>query len=490
MEKALRGARSPAWRRLLCTLFLFLAPLRLSVCAQVAEELSLVKKVYVDSFGTGKGAAAMRNRIVHRLREGHRLEIVTDLKRADAVIKGNGQIWTTGYVSLSPRSPSVHSPVYQGFLSVEIIGKDDEPLWSYLVTPSRFSWTSVPNDLANQLANKLISALEERHGEAPVVAGKSRESRGALRGAGATFPAPLYQQWFQLFQEHHPDARISYEAVGSAEGIRRLQAGELDFGASDMPVSDESMREHQRLVQLPTVLGAVVPIYNVPGLRDPLKFTPETLAGIYLGRIRRWNDPQIRRSNPEANLPDADIVVVHRSDGSGTTFVWTDYLSKVSPQWKSSIGSGVAVRWATGIGAERSEGVAATVQSTPDSIGYVELIYAIQHELSFGAVRNAAGHFVRADIASVTAAAVATPVAGPDIRVSITDPPGPDVYPIASYTWMVLAEHQGDESKKALLPEMLRWMLTSGQKSCAALGYVPLPPPMAKRALEVLDAVN
>jgi phosphate ABC transporter phosphate-binding protein len=490
MQETARQARFPDWQRLSYTVFVLSLFAALPSCIHSGERLSQVKKVYVDSFGAGKGAATMRSQIVHRLRDSGSFEIVSDLQHADAVIKGTGQTWTTGYVSLSPRSPSVRSPVYQGFLSVQVVGKNDEPLWSYMVTPRRFSWTSVPNDLANQLANKLIGALKEQHDETAVAPADSK-AQGTLKGAGATFPAPLYQQWFQLFQEHHPDAHINYEAVGSGEGIRRLQAGEIDFGASDMPVPDESMRQHQHLIQLPTVLGAVVPIYNVAGLHDPLKFTPEILAGIYLGQIRKWNDPQVRRSNPDANLPDANIVVVHRSDGSGTTFVWTDYLSKVNPQWKSAVGSGVTVQWPTGIGAEHSDGVAAKVQNTPNSIGYVELIYAIQHELSFGAVRNSAGHFVRADIASVTAAATATSVdPRPDLRVSITDPPGTDVYPIASYTWMLLPEHQEDPGKRTLLPEVLRWMLTSGQKSCSALGYVPLPAAVVKRALEALDAAN
>jgi phosphate ABC transporter phosphate-binding protein len=456
----------------------------------LAEQLSQVKKVYVDSFGDGKDAAAMRKQVIHRLSGSHRLEVVTDPKQADAVIKGTGQTWVTGYVSFS-RTHSVHTPVYQGFLSVKVMGKDDDALWSYLVTPSSLSWASVPHDLANQVASKLLAALKEQSGEESAAVANAEKAQGTLAGAGATFPAPLYQQWFQLFEEHHPGASIKYEAVGSGEGIRRFQGGEIDFGASDMPLPDGSMGGHQDFIQIPTVLGAVVPIYNLQGLHEPLKFTPETLAGIYLGRIKKWNDTQIARFNRDANLPDANIVVVHRSDGSGTTFVWTDYLSKISPQWKAAVGSGVTVPWPTGIAAEHNEGVAATVQNTPDSIGYVELIYAIQHRLGFGAVRNAAGHFVRADISSVTAAAAASAAATErDLHVSITDPPGNDVYPIASYTWVLLPGRQQNDGKKAVLNELVRWMLTSGQKSCSALGYVPLPPAVVKRALEVLDATN
>ena len=235
----------------------------------------------------------------------------------------------------------------------------------------------------------------------------------------------------------------------------------------------------------PAVLGAVVVIYNIKGLRRTLNFTPETLSGIYLGNIKKWNDPQLKKSNPGAALPAADIAVVHRSDGSGTTYVWTDYLSRINPQWKARIGADTTVRWPVGVGAEGNEGVAASVQNTPNSMGYVEFIYAIQHELSFGAVRNAEGEFVKASISSVTAASAATAgTLGADFRVSITNPPGKDSYPIATYTWLLLPESIEDQNKKDLRMELLRWVLTSGQKKCSALGYAPLPADVAKRALD------
>jgi len=245
---------------------------------------------------------------------------------------------------------------------------------------------------------------------------------------------------------------------------------------------------HQSFLHLPSVLGAVVPIYNVKGLHQNLNFTPETLAGIFLGKIRKWNDPQIRMSNRDAALADADIVVVHRSDGSGTSFVWTDSLSKISPQWKASVGAGATVRWPVGIEAEGNEGVASTVQHTPNSVGYVEFIYAIQHELSFGTVRNAAGQFIRATISGVTAAAAATADSrGRDFRISITNPSGKDAYPIATYTWLLLPEQMQDKNRKAVLLDLVRWMLTSGQKKCSALGYAPLPADVAKRSLASLE---
>jgi phosphate transport system substrate-binding protein len=228
----------------------------------------------------------------------------------------------------------------------------------------------------------------------------------------------------------------------------------------------------------------------VKGLHQRLNFTPETLSRIFLGKIRKWNDPEMRKSNRGAVLPDAGIVVVHRSDGSGTSFVWTDYLSKISPQWKASVGVGTTVSWPVGIGAESNQGVATTVQQTPNSIGYVEFIYAVQHELSFGAVSNAAGQFIKADIPSVTAAAATTDSESQDFRVTITNPPGKAAYPIATYTWLLLPEQIEDKNKKDALREVLHWALTSGQKKCSALGYAPLPAALAKRALQLVDSMK
>ncbi|MGB0116172.1 MAG: phosphate ABC transporter substrate-binding protein PstS [Terriglobales bacterium] len=446
----------------------------------------------MDSLGTGRGAAKMRQEMVRLLRKSHDVRLVSDPKDADALVRGTGRIWVTGRVSLSPHSQSASQPTFEGFLSAEVIGKNGDTLWSYLVSPSNFPWKGITDDLASQMVNKLLGALKAEGPQEPALAGQAGQAAGTLRGAGATFPAPLYQRWFELFQEQNPKAHISYDAVGSAEGIQRLKEGKVDFGASEMPLSDEAMAQaHQRFIHLPMVLGAVVIIYNVKGVHQTLNFTPEALAAIFLGQIKKWNDPEIRKSNPGATLPDANIVVAHRSDGSGTTFVWSDYLSKISPQWKSSVGAGATVPWPVGIGAEGNEGVAAAVQRTPNSIGYVEFIYAIQHELSLGAVRNATGQFIKANISSVTAAAAATAdTPGQDFRVSITNPPGEDAYPIATYTWLLLPERTEDKDKRGVLTELLRWMLTSGQKKCSALGYAPLPAEVAKRALESFDATK
>ncbi len=459
--------------------------------AQVAERLSQVKKLYVDSLGTGKGAAEMREQLIRRLRKSHEVQVVSNPKEADALVRGTGRIWVTGHSSLSPRSHSPSQPTFEGFLSAEVVGQDGNTLWSYLVSPGNFPWNGITDDLVRQFASKLIAALKGEDRQEPAVAGPRVQVEGTLRGAGATFPEPLYQRWFELFQEQNPNVHISYDAVGSAEGIQRLEESKVDFGASEMPLSDEVMAEaHQRFIHLPAVLGAVVVIYNVKGVRQNLNFTPEALSGIFLGKITKWNDPQMGKSNRGAALPGADIVVVHRSDGSGTSFVWSDYLSKISPQWKTSVGAGTTVQWPVGVGAERNEGVAAAVRRTPNSIGYVEFIYAIQHELSFGNVRNAAGQFVKANISSVTAAAAASASPGQDFRVSITNPPGEAAYPIATYTWLLLPQRIEDKNKKSVLTELVRWMLTSGQKKCSAFGYAPLPAEVAKRALESFDSIK
>jgi phosphate transport system substrate-binding protein len=457
---------------------------------QSAERLSQVRKLYLDSFGNSQAAIEARENLLRRLRGSHEIRIVPDANEADAVMKGTVRIWTVGHVVLSPRSQNPRESVIEGFLSVEVVGKNNQTLWSYLVMPSKFAWGGVSNDLARQLAAKLLVALKESGQPEPSGANASTNTGATLKGAGATFPAPLYQKWFQSFQEDHPEVRISYDPIGSAEGIQQMKLGQIDFAASEMPLTGQSAEPDRHITQVPIVLGAVVPIYNLNGLRQTLNFTPEMLAGIYLGKIRKWNDPQIKRANAGTALPDAEIHVIHRSDGSGTTFVWSGYLSKISTKWKTSVGSDVTVRWPIGAGAERNEGVASAVQSTPDSIGYVEFIYAIQHELSFGAVKNAAGEYIKADIASVTAAARTSDTPAGNYRASITDSPGKDAYPIATYTWLLLPGHFEDNNKKTALLELLRWMLTSGQRSCSALGYAPLPSDVASRALESLDQIH
>lgn len=454
-----------------------------------ANDLFQIRKLYVGSFGNDPKAPEMRTRLLDRLRRDHALEIVDEPRQADAVVKGTGQVWVAGHFYPDPRSKSFRQDSYSGFLSLVLGSKNGETLWSYLVTPSGLS-LNVARGLADEGANKLIDALKHEERPSAASAPSLPSTKGSLTGAGATFPAPLYQLWIESFEKADADVHISYDAVGSEAGIERLHAGQVDFAASDMPLTDAELAAfHGKLVQVPSVLGAVVPIYNLENLNHDLNFTPQALADIYLGRIKKWNDPEIRRSNRGVVLPDADIVVVHRSDGSGTTFVWTDYLSKVRPQWRDSVGSGLTVRWPVGVAAEHNEGVAETVQKTPNSIGYVELIYAIQHQLNYGAMRNRAGRFIKANLASVSSAAATLATApGGDLRVSVTDSEGKDAYPISSFTWLLLPQEMKDAAKKSNLLALVHWFLTSGQRQCSVLGYAPLPSAVAKRALQAFSA--
>lgn len=256
-----------------------------------------------------------------------------------------------------------------------------------------------------------------------------------LNGAGATFPYPIYSKWFSEYHKLHPDIQINYQSIGSGGGIRQVTEGTVEFGASDMPMTDDQLKEAQTklktvVLNIPTVLGAVVPAYNIPGVTGEVKFTPAALAGLFLGTITNWNDKAIAAANPGVNFPNQEIIVVHRSDGSGTTFIWTDYLSKVSSEWKSQVGSGTSVKWPKGLGGKGNEGVAGSIRQLPGSIGYVELIYAVQNNIPYGSVKNAAGVFLRASLEGVTAAAASAPKMPADFRVSITNAPGKDTYPI------------------------------------------------------------
>jgi phosphate transport system substrate-binding protein len=297
-----------------------------------------------------------------------------------------------------------------------------------------------------------------------------------LNGAGATFPNPMYSKWFSEYHKLHPDIQINYQPIGSGGGIRQVIAGTVDFGATDGPMTDDQLKEAKmKILHLPTVLGADVPAYNVPGVSAELKFTPEALAGVFLGKITKWNDKAITGPNPGVNLPDKDIVVVHRSDGSGTTYIWTDYLSKVSPDWQSQVGKGTSVKWPIGLGGKGNEGVAGLIRQLPGSMGYVELIYAVQNNITYGSVKNAAGSFIKASLDSVTAAAASAPQMPADFRVSITNAPGKDAYPISSFTWLLIPEQSKDPAKGKIIADFLKWMVTDGQKMTAALSYAPLP---------------
>jgi phosphate transport system substrate-binding protein len=328
---------------------------------------------------------------------------------------------------------------------------------------------------------------------AAVVVGGLVTARAALliNGAGATFPYPIYSKWFDEFRKKYPDAAINYQSIGSGGGIRQLLEGTVDFGATDGPMTEEQLGEAKTpILHLPTVLGAVVATYNVPGV-EKLKLTPEALAGIFLGKVQMWNDPPIAKENPGVNLPAAAIVPVHRSDGSGTSFVFTDYLSKVSPEWEKTVGRGTSVNWPVGIGGKGNEGVTGLVKQTPNSIGYVELVYALQNKLQYGDLRNQAGRYVAPTLESVTAAASAAAAKMPeDFRVSITDPASPDAYPISSFTWLLIPTRIPDKDKGAAIKSFLSWMLTDGQAMAAPLNYAPLPPAVVEMEKRALDRIT
>jgi phosphate transport system substrate-binding protein len=313
-----------------------------------------------------------------------------------------------------------------------------------------------------------------------------------INGAGATFPYPIYSKWFAEYNTLHPDVRINYQSQGSGAGIRQLISRTVFFGASDQPMKDEQLASAPGpILHFPTVLGAVVPVYNLPGVSQELKFTGPLLADIVLGKVKKWNDPALTTLNPGVPLPNSDITFVHRSDGSGTTFVWADYLSKISPEFKSTVGADSSLKWPVGIGGKGNEGVAGMVSQTPGSLGYVELIYALQNKIAYGAVQNAAGAFVKASIESVTAAADGAAAQMPaDFRVSITNAPGQGAYPIASFTWILLYENPDDKAQARVMVDFMKWALTDGQNHARELGYAPLPKAVVDMELPALDRIR
>jgi len=316
-----------------------------------------------------------------------------------------------------------------------------------------------------------------------------------LNGAGATFPYPIYSKWFNEYHQQHPEIEINYQSIGSGGGIAQVTAGTVDFGASDGPMKDEQIASFKQqrgtaVLHFPTVLGAVVPAYNIPGFKGELKFTPDVIAGIYLGKISSWNDPAIAKANPGTSLPNQPIVVVHRSDGSGTTYIWTDYLSKISPDWSSGIGKGTSVKWPVGLGGKGNEGVAGMIRQMEGAFGYVELIYALQNNITFGSVKNAAGTFVKASLESTTAAAASVKTMPADFRVSITNAPGKDAYPIASFTWLLVPTDWKDKGKQKIFVDFLNWMLDQGQTMTAQLDYAPLPDAVKEKERAAIKAIH
>jgi phosphate transport system substrate-binding protein len=316
----------------------------------------------------------------------------------------------------------------------------------------------------------------------------------AITGAGATFPYPVYSKWFDVYQKAHPNVEINYQSLGSGAGIRQISDGTVDFGASDGPMNDTQIQDFKtkrgtNILHFPTVLGADVVTYNISGVSAELKFTPDAIAGIFLGKITKWNDPAIAGANPGVKLPSEDIIVVHRSDGSGTTYIWTDYLCKISKEWETKVGRGPSPNWPVGLGGKGNEGVTGLVKQTPNSLGYVELIYAIQNNLPSSPVQNSSGSFVKPSLASVSAAAAGATIPD-DFRVSITNPPGKGAYPIASFTWLLVPAQISDANKRDALKGFLKWMLADGQKLAEPLAYAPLPKEVVTRELKAVDLIK
>jgi phosphate transport system substrate-binding protein len=318
----------------------------------------------------------------------------------------------------------------------------------------------------------------------------------SINGAGATFPYPMYSKWFDEYHKKYANIQINYQPIGSGGGIKQVTEGTVDFGGSDGPMNDDQLKAFQDkhgfgILHFPTVLGAAVPTYNIPGVSGELTFTSDAIAGIFLGKITKWNDPAIAGPNKGVNLPGNDIVVVHRSDGSGTTYIWTDYLSKVSDEWKNKVGKGTSVNWPVGLGGKGNEGVAGLIKQTPNSFGYVELIYAIQNSMPYGRVKNSSGALVKADLASVTAAAAGAAKDMPaDFRVSITNAPGKTAYPISSFTWLLVPEKFSDASKRDAIKGFVSWMLADGQNYAEALSYAKLPKEVVAKEKQALAKVQ
>jgi phosphate transport system substrate-binding protein len=444
------------------------------LCALPASSQTL-KSIFVDTFGDRPGASDLREQVTSELRKSPGFHVVAAPAEAYLVLTGTGEVYVKSHYSLNPRDRSINDAqaVYTGYLSVELKDKKGETVWSYLATPH----SSGSRDVSRILARLVVKKLSGEVVDPSSAPSKDVIHMTTLNGAGATFPFPVYEKWFETFHKRYPEIEIHYEPVGSETGINRLTEGATDFAGSDVMIgADEYFAGGKpKFLRFPAIVGAVVPVYKLPDMPLELKFTPEILAGIYLGKIRKWNDPRIRAANRDAMLTDREITVIHRSDGSGTSYVWTDYLSKVSPDWKVSVGVNSAPKWPVGTGAEGNEGVAKLVRDTPGAIGYVEYIYAIRNHMAYGSVRNSAGRFTSPDLESILAAARGSSSRiAEDFQTSITNPPGADAYPVAAFTWLVVPAQVNDADKKRALKEFLQWMLGAGEHQAAALGYVSI----------------
>jgi phosphate ABC transporter phosphate-binding protein len=436
-----------------------------------------IQQIYVEPFATQAGSEKFREDVIAALHKQGSVSLAADESGAEAILGGGGAVWIQGYRSHNPQLgnvPANGTPIYTGFLSIELRDKNGETLWSYLATPPTAS-ADVTKDLSTEIAAKLVEFLHT--GELPSPTTTHPQPTTILRGAGATFPYPVYEKWIANYRREVPAVEITYDPVGSEAGVRRLLEKAVDFGASDSPeaIHDLAPGDEQQYLFFPSVVGAVVPVVNLPGVSGDVAFTPEALAGIYLGKIKKWNDPILLKSNRGLPLPALDIEVVHRADGSGSTYAWTDYLSRTSAEWKAEVGTSLNPKWPVGHKAIGNDGVSRLVKEQTGSIGYVEFIYALQNHLSYGKVLNRDRKFVAASLESMAATASHLK-SGEGISISIVDAPGKGSYPICSFTWIVVpAQAPPDDVKRKALLSFLEWMLGPGQRQAAALGYLPLP---------------
>jgi phosphate ABC transporter phosphate-binding protein len=470
------------FRLTLCFAF-FCAMLGSALAWQTPPANQATRRIYVEPFVTQAGSEKFREDVIAELRKVSSVSLAADESSADAILGGGGEVWINGYSSHNPRLykvPPNGTAVYAGFLSVELRDRNGETLWSYLATPPEASG-DVSRELSTVIVKKLVEALTQ--GEALPRPSPSTQPTTILNGAGATFPLPVYEKWFTNYRRENPAVQITYDPVGSAAGVSKLLSNSVDFGASDSPevIHELAPGEEEKYLFLPSVVGAVVPVVNLPGVPGNIAFTPEALAGIYLGKIKKWNDPILTRINRGLRLPDLDIVVIHRADGSGTSYAWTDYLSKTSSEWKTEVGMSLTPKWPVGQGGSGNDGVSKLVKEQVGSIGYVEFIYALQNHLNYGRVRNRNGEFVLASLESIAAVVNQSMKITRDFKVSIVDTPGAGAYPICSFTWIIVPTRIADDTKRNALIGFLQWMMGPGQRQAAALGYLPIPKDIATK---------
>jgi phosphate ABC transporter phosphate-binding protein len=455
---------------------------------EASEHLYAIHNVFVAPGATDTSSQTVRSEVLKRIKKTKTLRLVSSETSADAVLFINAMIWPSGREMLNPRNRHVTVTGIQGYASGELVDRSKQPLWSYLVTPSRFHFASTAADLGDQLSANLILAVEEGFQAIPKATTPAADVSLRLRVAGATFPTPLYEKWFESFRHVANGFPVTYDAVGSADGIDQLRKGSVDIAASDIDVISEAGFSPVKVHLFPTVVGGVVPIYNLPGLKQMiLNLSPDVLAQIYSGDIVRWSDPRIRSLNHNAHLPDSAIKVIHRSDGSGTTYLWTRFLSEAGTNWKSQVGAGI--QWPVGVGVAGSQGMVERVSHNPESIGYVELTYAIQNQVSYAAVQNRSGQFIKADLSSISAAAIANPGTISGVPTSILNSTRPEAYPIASFTWFLVPDVL-DAAKRRAIYALLRWTLTSGQRQCSSLAYAPLPKELLREELKQIDSLK